>query len=105
MSHHPGGHGIGKSDVDGANGPGMAKVIGSKGNVIPPELLCNTPSNLLECGLAKIGANRREGASVGGETRQVEAIHPLRMEGPNLMLTGFGCGKNADDPVSSIRQS
>ena len=103
MSHHPGGHGIGKSDVDGANGPGMAKVVGREGNVVPPELLCNPPSDLLECGVAEIGANRRECRGVRGEMRQVEAIYPLRMEGPNLMLTGFGGGKNADDPVSSIR--
>lgn len=103
MSHHPGGHGIGKSDVDGSNGPGVAKVVGRERNVVPPELLCNTPSDLLECGVAEISANRREGRDVRAEMRQVEVIYPLRMEGPNLMLTGFGGGKNADNPVSSIR--
>ena len=52
MSHHPGGHGIGKTDVNGAHGPGMAKVIGGEGNVVPPELFGHPPSNLLECGVA-----------------------------------------------------
>ena len=82
MSHHPGGHGIGESDVNGAYGPGVAKVVGREGNVVSPELLGNTPSDLLECGVAEIGANRREGRGIGGQMRQVESIHPFRMEGP-----------------------
>ena len=79
MSHHPGGHGIGKSDVDGAYGPGVAKVVGREGNVVSPELLGNTPSDLLECGVAEIGANRRESRCIRGQMRQVEAIHPFRI--------------------------
>ena len=104
MPHHPCGHCVGKADMNGANGPGMAQVIGGQRQPVTAELFGNAPPHLLKRGLSQISLDLWEVIGCLTKPLKSEVLHPVRLEGPDLMLAGFRRRQHTQHPITSWRQ-
>ncbi len=97
VAHHFGGDAVGEAEVDCADGPGMAEVVGGKGNAVTPKLGGDALTDALEGGGGEVGGD------LGKDDRsQVEAIDPFGGKGPDGMAASFGSGEHLNLSVAGF---